>query len=746
MRTTVWTMLAATALTACTTDTTPPDDARSDESTVAESSAETIVDYVSLITDATSTLNMDRVVAADKEPSNWLSHGRTLDEQRHSPLDQITAENASELGLAWTYDTGSRRGLEATPIVVDGVMFSTGSWSTVQALDAKTGALIWEFDPQVPKAWGQYACCDVVNRGVAVWEGRVYVGVLDGRLIALNAATGSVDWEVLTIDPDRPYTITGAPRIVKGKVIIGNGGAELGVRGYITAYDAETGAQEWRFFTVPGDPSKPFESRAIERAAETWHGDDWWTVGGGGTVWDSMAYDPELNLLYVGVGNGSPWTRYTRSPGGGDNLYLSSILAINPDNAALVWHYQTTPGDNWDYTATQHIILMDREINGVMRKLLVQAPKNGFFYVLDRTDGRFISAEPYVPVNWASHIDPKTGVPVELPDGQYINERKLVYPGPLGGHNWQPMTYSPDTGLVYIPAIDIPFSYGQDHEFKHIPGRWNLGLSIAEAGEPPTIEETIESIQALQGRLLAWDPIEQREVWRVEHASTWNGGLLSTAGNLVFQGRSDGMFAAYASDTGRLVWETPVHTGIIAAPVTYAIDGEQYIAIVAGWGGAFSTTAGAPRHKGNVLEEGRVLAFKLGGTAKMPVPEVLEINIPEPPEIAASEEEIETGRQLYSGFCSTCHGAGVTSGSQITDLKYISSTSHARWNSIVLDGLLQTAGMPPFDDVLDADSARAIQAYVIQATKDAITFCESGYPEEYPEYFGTSCTRRSVSN
>lgn len=746
MRTTVWTMLAATALTACTTDSTPPDDARNDEPTVAESSAETNVDYVSLIADATGTLNMDRVVAADKEPSNWLSHGRTLDEQRHSPLDQITAENAPELGLAWTYNTGSRRGLEATPIVVDGVMFTTGSWSTVQALDAKTGALIWEFDPQVPKAWGQYACCDVVNRGVAVWEGRVYVGALDGRLIALNAATGSVDWEVLTIDPNRPYTITGAPRIVKGKVIIGNGGAELGVRGYITAYNAETGAQEWRFFTVPGDPSKPFESRAIERAAETWHGDDWWTVGGGGTVWDSMAYDPDLNLLYVGVGNGSPWTRYTRSPGGGDNLYLSSILAINPDNAALVWHYQTTPGDNWDYTATQHIILMDREINGVMRKLLVQAPKNGFFYVLDRTDGRFISAEPYVPVNWASHIDPKTGVPVELPDGQYINERKLVYPGPLGGHNWQPMTYSPDTGLVYIPAIDIPFSYGQDHEFQHIPGRWNIGLSIAEAGEPPTIEETIESIQALQGRLLAWDPIGQREVWRVEHASTWNGGLLSTAGNLVFQGRSDGMFAAYAADTGRLVWETPVHTGIIAAPVTYAIDGEQYIAIVAGWGGAFSTTAGAPRHKGNVLEEGRVLAFKLGGSTKMPVPDVLEINIPEPPEIAASEEEIETGRQLYSGFCSICHGAGVTSGSQITDLKYISSTSHARWNSIVLDGLLQTAGMPPFDDVLDADSARAIQAYVIQATKEAIAFCESGYPEEYPEYFGTSCTRRSVSN
>ncbi|MCZ6502168.1 MAG: PQQ-dependent dehydrogenase, methanol/ethanol family, partial [Gammaproteobacteria bacterium] len=447
----------------------------------------------------TRSMNAERIGNAGDEPGNWLAHGRTYDEQRFSTLDQINDSNAQDLGLAWYFDTGTDRGLEATPIVVDGIMYSTGSWSVVFANNAQTGELIWEYDPEVPKPWGANACCDVVNRGVAVWKGKVYVGTIDGRLVALDAVTGVEVWDVNTIDRSKPYTITGAPRIIKDKVIIGNGGAEYGVRGYVTAYDTETGDQQWRFYTVPGDPSEGFESAAMEDAAKTWTG-QWWTMGGGGTVWDSMAYDPELNQLYIGVGNGSPWNQVIRSPGGGDNLYLSSIVALNPDNGEYIWHYQTTPGDTWDYTATQHMILAELEINGEMRKVILQAPKNGFFFVLDRTNGEFISAKPYVPITWATHVDPESGRPVETDNARYqvANplsaltpeqqiaalsamssediEKAFHKPSPYGGHNWHPMAYSPDTGLVYIPAQDIPYAYGNEPQFIHEEGRWNLAI------------------------------------------------------------------------------------------------------------------------------------------------------------------------------------------------------------------------------------------------------------------------------
>ena len=696
--------------------------------------------------EVTASVNTERITNANSEPGNWLSHGRTYDEQRYSPLKQIDTTNVSELSLAWYQDIESKRGMEATPIVVDGVMYTTGSWSTVQAYDAKTGEKLWEFDPQVPKSWGQYACCDVVNRGVAVYKGNVFVGALDGRLIAVDAGTGEVKWEVVTVDQTKPYTITGAPRVLKDKVIIGNGGAELGVRGYITAYDVATGEQKWRFYTVPGDPSQGFESPAMELAAETWKGGDWWEVGGGGTVWDSMAYDPSLNLLYIGVGNGSPWNRYIRSPGGGDNLYLSSIVALNPDNGSMVWYYQTTPGDNWDYTATQHIILADIEIDGEMRQTAIQAPKNGFFYVIDRTDGSLISAEKYVPVTWASHVDPETGRPVETPEGQYLKEARVVRPGPLGGHNWHPMTYSPDTGLVYIPAIDLDFTYSHEESFEHEPGWWNLGLAGGPDADaaPPTVEDQIQALQNIRGHLLAWDPVAQKEAWRVEHNMAWNGGLLSTAGNLVFQGRADGLFRAYAADTGSVVWEVPVHTGIIAAPVSYEIDGEQYVAIVAGWGGAFGTTAGVPRHKGNVLEEGRVIVFKLNGGGTLPEPNVTHINIPQPPEIAGTPEELLLGNQKYNAYCGLCHGSGVVSGSQVPDLKYLGEAGHARWESVVLGGVYSELGMPNFSDMITREESKAIQAYVVAVTTQSIAFCETSYPEEFPELFGTSCTKRVV--
>ncbi|MFP6835092.1 MAG: PQQ-dependent dehydrogenase, methanol/ethanol family [Pseudomonadales bacterium] len=689
----------------------------------------------------------ERITNADEEPGNWLAHGRSYDEQRFSPLADISTETIDDLGLAWHWDTGTLRGLEATPIVVDGVMFSTGSWSVVWAHDAKTGELLWQYDPRVPREWGKFACCDVVNRGVAAWKGRIYVGTIDGRLIALNAGTGAPDWEVQTTDPKRPYSITGAPRILKDKVIIGNGGAEYGVRGYITAYNADTGAEEWRFYTVPGDPAKPFESRAMEIAAPTWRGGKWWEIGGGGTVWDSMAYDPELNLLYIGVGNGAPWNRYIRSPGGGDNLYLSSMVAINPDNGSMVWYYQTTPGDTWDYTAVQHMILADIEIEGEARKVIMQAPKNGFFYVLDRTNGEFISAEAYVPVTWATRIDSETGRPVENPDAHYANAVKTIRPGPLGGHNWHPMSYSPNTGLVYIPALDLAWKYAQDNAFKYQPEDWNLGVATSEMAPSKDPDELIEALQDVKGHLAAWDPVAQQEVWRVQHPMTWNGGLLSTAGNLVFQGRADGVFAAYRADTGALVWEFPVDVGIIAAPVTYTVDGEQYIAVVAGWGGAFALTSGVPRHKANVLSEGRILAFKLGGDSQLPRLDVAFIDVPEPPAMHTTPEQVAAGEGLYHRYCAVCHGPGVTqSTGGIADLRYSTGAIHDSWDSIVRGGAFAGKGMAGFSHVLEERDAQAIRAYVTEQTRATIALCQGEYRKNYPEVLDTACTRPQIGN
>jgi len=396
-----------------------------------------------------------RLAAAKEDGRNWLTHGRTYSEQRYSPLDQVRADNVAKLAPAWSLELDTWRGQEATPLVIDGVMYTTTAWSKVVAINAATGEELWQYDPMVPREVAAKGCCDVVNRGLAAWKGRLFLGTLDGRLVAIDAATGKPVWSVQTTDRSLPYTITGAPRVVKGKVIIGNGGAEYGVRGYVTAYDAETGEQAWRFYTVPGNPADGFESDAMKKAAETWFG-EWWKGGGGGTVWDAIVYDPELDLLYIGVGNGSPWNHRQRSEGKGDNLFLSSIVALRPDTGEYVWHYQTTPGETWDYTATQPIILADLTINGEPRKVLMQAPKNGFFYVLDRATGALISARNFVPITWASGVDMATGRPVEDPKARYAEAPALVVPAPMGAHNWHPMSFSPKTGLVYIPAQEVP--------------------------------------------------------------------------------------------------------------------------------------------------------------------------------------------------------------------------------------------------------------------------------------------------
>ena len=657
------------------------------------------------------------LVDFNSSPNEWLLHGRTYAEERHSPLDQINTSNVDQIGLSWSFETGTNRGHETTPIVKDGVMFITAPWSVVHALDAKTGDLLWTHDPKVERAWANNACCDVVNRGVALYENSIFFGTIDGRLISLDKDTGTENWSILTIDKSRPYTITGAPRIVKGNVIIGNGGGEFGVRGYVTAYDVDSGDELWRFYTVPGNPNEPFESPEMEIAAKTWSGGKWWEYGGGGTVWDSMAYDPALDTLYIGTGNGSPWNRYVRSPGGGDNLYLSSIVALDPDTGDYKWHYQTTPGDSWDYTATQHMILADLEINGQMRKVIMQAPKNGFFYVIDRTNGELISAENYVPINWATHVDMETGRPVENPANNYFDTPALTTPGPLGGHNWQPMAFNPDTGLVYIPAQEMLFVYSHDKDFEYNPKTWNTGQQIEMTYLPKNPDELAMVDKATFGYLLAWDPVAQQEVWREQYQRPWSGGLLSTAGDLVLQGTSDGRFIAFDAASGEILWSVDTGQGIIAPPITYMIDEEQYIAVQVGYGGAYALAGAFPSANKNPAQNGRMLVFKLGGEEMSPpVQSIAKVN-PVVPSMTTDALTIARGEYEYHEHCQFCHGAGVIGGGVIPDLRYLDEVGHKTFLGVILGGMHSEKGMASFKDVLSLEQANQIQAYIISQAK-----------------------------
>jgi quinohemoprotein ethanol dehydrogenase len=646
---------------------------------------------------------------------DWPVVGVDYAETRYSRLDQINTANVKDLGLAWSYNLESTRGVEATPVVVDGVMYVSASWSVVHAIDARTGQKLWTFDPGVDRSIGYRGCCDVVNRGVALWKGRVYVGAYDGRLIALDAATGKVVWERNTIEGQKgSYTITGAPRVFKGKVIIGNGGAEYGVRGYLTAYDAETGEQKWRWFSVPGDPSQPFEDESMRRAAKTWDpSGKWWEAGGGGTMWDTMAFDPELNTMYVGTGNGSPWAHKKRSPKGGDNLYLASIVALDPDTGKYKWHYQETPGDNWDYTSTQPMILADLKIDGRPRKVILHAPKNGFFFVIDRTNGKFISARNFVPVNWARGYD-RNGRPMEIAAARDGSKPYDAIPGPYGAHNWHPMSFNPKTGLVYLPAQNVPVNLMDDKNWKFneaAPGKpqsgtgWNTGKFFN--AEPPKSKPF--------GRLLAWDPVAQKEAWRVEHVSPWNGGTLTTAGNVVFQGTADGRLVAYDASNGDKLWETPTGTGVVAAPSTYMVDGRQYVSVAVGWGGVYGLAARASERQG----PGTVYTFAVGATAKMPdfvaqrMGKLLQ-------GVKYDPAKVEAGTALYVANCVFCHGVpGVDRGGNIPNLGYMDASYIENLGSFVFKGPAMARGMPDFTGKLSPDDVESLKAF-IQGTADAI--------------------------
>src|SRR6266446_3211338 len=648
-----------------------------------------------------------RIANAERDPGNWLTYGRSYSEQRYSPLTRISADNANRLGLAWFADLDTNRGQAATPLVVDGVMYVSTAWSLVKAYDARDGRLLWSYDPEGPRERDRDRCWDGVSRGGAEWKGKRLVATLDERLVALDAATGKPVWNTLTVDKDKPYTITQAPRVIKGRVVIGNSGAEYGVRGYISAYDAETGKLAWRFYTVPGDPSKPFENDAMARAAKTWSG-EWWKHGGGGTVWDAISYDPDLNLVYFGVGNGIEWARKYRSANKGDNLFLSSIVALNADTGAYVWHYQATPGEEWDFDAVQQLVLADLTIDGKRRKVLMQANKNGFFYVLDRKTGKLISAKTFVPINWASGVDPKTGRPLENPGIHYSETGKPVrmMPGPLGAHSWQPMAFNPNTGLVYIPAQEIGQEFVPVKDFKPSTMGWNLGVAAA-------------STPGVKGRLLAWDPVHQKEAWRVEYLGPWNGGVLTTAGKLVAQGDAAGNFNVYRADSGEKLWSMSAQSAVMAGPMTYEVNGEQYIAVMSGWGGGYPLMQGTDSAKsGNLRSVSRVLVFKVGGTATLPALAPQQQLVFNPPPATADAATVAAGSGLFAQYCGACHGENAVGGGVVPDLRASTFLGNDFFYEIVLNGAMKDAGMAPFKAVLDQKDATAIRAYLIKRANE----------------------------
>jgi quinohemoprotein ethanol dehydrogenase len=646
--------------------------------------------------------------------TEWALHGHDAGEQRYSSLQQINRDNVDKLGLAWYFDLYTRRGVESTPLMVDGTLYVTGTWSMLYALDAKTGELKWFYDPQVDRSFLAKGCCGAPNRGVAYANGKVVVATFDGRLVALNAADGSEIWDVQTTDREQSYTITGAPRIGKNLVFIGNGGAELGVRGYVSAYDLDSGKMVWRFYTVPGNPDDGFESDVMAMAAETWTG-KWWEWGGGGTVWDSIVYDAALDLLYIGVGNGSPWNHSLRSPQGGDNLFLASIVALRPDTGEYVWHYQTTPGETWDYTATQHIMLADLEIEGRQRKVLMQAPKNGFFYVIDRASGELLSARPYAITTWATEVDMATGRPVETVDARLFDGKNVSLPSNAGAHNWPPMSYNPETGLVYIPTMVFPVRFLQpteDKDRKPGQGKWNVGFDRM-ANSPPKVPNIGEIMDAeFSGQLLAWDPVKQEARWRTPEGRPNGGGTLSTAGKLVFQAGEDDMFNAYDAASGERLWSTDLHISG-AAPITYALDGEQYVAIAVGISGGFASEGGPVAHDWHLPSISRVLVYKLGGTAEIPPPPEVDRAMPKPAPVTASVEVVQRGEVVYQRHCAYCHGDGFRTGGPTPDLRWSSAQVHGIWQDIVRGGILKSLGMVSFAEFVSEQDAEAIRQYAL---------------------------------
>ncbi|HXC60841.1 MAG TPA: PQQ-dependent dehydrogenase, methanol/ethanol family [Steroidobacteraceae bacterium] len=654
----------------------------------------------------------ERMENADKDTANWMSHGRTWGEQRFSPLAQINDRNVQKLGLAWFADIGTYRGVVATPLVIDGVLYNISAWDVTTAYNAATGKVLWTYDPKITPQAGAVACCGPVSRGLAAWKGKLFIGALNAHLIALDAKTGKVLWDTDTSDPGQPISITGAPRVTKdGLVVIGNGGGDLGARGYMNAFDAETGKLVWKFYIVPGDPSKPdgvASDSIMPMAMKTWSG-EWWKTGGGGNNWDGIVYDPKLDIVYFGTGNGSPHPQAFRSPGGGDNLFIGSIVAVNAKTGKYVWHYQEVPGEQWDYDSTSPLILADLKIDGRDRQVIMHAPKNGFFYVLDRATGELLSAQNFVPNTWASHVDIKTGRPAINPEAMVTVEPRLITPNTA--HNWNPMSYSPLTGLVYIPVQEqwMVISRIEDGKFQFRLGRTTIGSGTANPELRRQFNQRVNTED--KGYTLAWDPVTQKERYRIVSPFHFQGGALTTAGNLLVQGTMRRTLAIYRADNGEKLWEAPTVSVPVAGPITYSVNGTQYIAVNAGWNNAIVHGLNAGPEPFSV-GPAKLVVYKLGAKGVTLPPAPAPEAVSPPPGAPQAAEKVAAGEKVFAQFCSTCHGQSAI-GAGAKDLRFIKPQSHTDFNDIVLGGKFKEKGMAPFNGVLTQDQVDAVHAYII---------------------------------
>ena len=655
-------------------------------------------------------VNAQRLLHAAAEPSQWMTYGGTYEEQRYSRLKLIDRGNVKQLGLAWFADYDTNLSQNGTPLSIDGVIYVSTAWSKVYAFDARSGKQLWEYNPKTPGEFVRKVCCGIVNRGIAAWDGKIYVGTLDGRLVAIDAQTGHEVWSTLTVDPTKQYSITSAPRVAKGKVFIGNSGGEFGVRGYISAYDAATGKLDWRFYTVPGNPQDGFENAAMKKAAATWGG-EWWKLGGGGTVWDAILYDPVTDLIYFGTGNGSPWNDLYRDPGNGDNLYLASVVAVKADTGAYVWHYQSTPADTWDYDAVSPMTIANLTVEGKKRRVVMQPCKNGFFYMLDAASGKLLRADPFTEVNWADGVDMKTGRPrvraeARFPVGKPFN----LAPGVQGAHGWHSNAFDPESGLMYIPTQLAYFPMMADAKFVPNPIGYNLGLDLA--AQFVYYRDHPNAPRQFVGYLQAWNPLTGKQVWKSEQNQGPTGGALVTAGGLVFQGGgSANEVRAFDARSGEKVWSMKVQAASLTAPITYELDGQQYIAFSVGG----NTLGGyyAPNYS-------RMLVFALNANLQLP-PEKEFTPLPlDPPPSTASADVIKTGSEKYSQYCAACHGdRGQTRGASFPDLTR-TPLLHTQegFDQIVLKGVLSDKGMASFAAALQPADTQAIRAFIIDRANE----------------------------